>query len=183
MKVILSYKAALKKGLDATIFKHEEFSDIIPFDITNIVINDEFKLDPNYIAGFVAADGSFFISKPSPSSKWPNYDATFSIAQDNRDIKLLNRMILTLGCGTIKPGSKGMKYLTVRNKKELYNLIIPFFIKHNINSEKHKDFVNFTMAVTILYNNLGKGLHNLSKDDINKLDYCINSMNKNRYSN
>ena len=38
------------------------------------------------------------------------------------------------------------------------------------------------MAITILYNNLGKGLHNLSTDDIKKLDYCIDSMNKNRYN-
>ena len=35
-----------------------------------------------------------------------------------------------------------MRYLTVRNKKELYNLIIPFFMKHNVNGEKHKYFIN-----------------------------------------
>jgi len=125
---ILSYKAALKKGLNATIFKHKEFSDIIPFDTSNIVIKENSKLDSNYIAGFVAADGSFFISKPSPNSKWPNYDATFSISQNNRDIVLLNRMIETLGCGNIKSGSEDMKYLTVRNKKELYNIILPFLL-------------------------------------------------------
>lgn len=39
------------------------------------------------------------------------------------------------------------------------------------------------MAVTILYNNLGKGFANLSLDSKNKLEYCIDSMNKNRYSN
>jgi hypothetical protein len=65
---ILSHKAALKKGLNAVIFKVKEFSDIIPFDTSNIIKNN-LKLDPNFIAGFVAADGSFFISRPSPNSK------------------------------------------------------------------------------------------------------------------
>src|SRR5204862_6565477 len=66
---VLSYKAALKKGLNATIFKVKEFSNIVPFDTLNIIVKDNFKLDPNYIAGFVAADGSFFISRPSLSNK------------------------------------------------------------------------------------------------------------------
>ena len=43
--------------------------------------------------------------------------------------------------------------------------------------------MNFVIAVTILYNNLGKGFDNLSGDSINKLEHCINSMNKNRYNN
>ena len=84
--MLAPFTAQHKKGLYAAIFKHKGFSDIIPFDTSNIVIIDNFKLDPNYIAEFVVADGSFFISKPSYNSKWPNYDATFSIAQDNRDI-------------------------------------------------------------------------------------------------
>ncbi|GAB3424176.1 hypothetical protein GCM10027435_30420 [Haloparvum alkalitolerans] len=64
--------------------------------------------------------------------------------------------------------SRGMKYLAVRNKKELYDIILPFFIKYSINNGKHKDFINFTISVTILYNNLGKGLDNLSSDNISK---------------
>lgn len=178
---ILLYKAALKKGLNAAIFKVKEFSDIIPFDTSNIIIKDNLKLNPNYIAGFVAADGSFFISRPSPNSKWPNYDATLSIAQNKRDVKLLNRMIEVLGCGNIKSDSSDMRYLVVRNKKELYENIIPFFSEYNINTEKHKDFMYFSTAVIILHNNLGKGFKNLSTENINKLEHCINSMNKNRY--
>jgi hypothetical protein len=92
-------------------------------------------------------------------------------------------MIEVLGCGYIKSDSSGMRYLVVRNKEELYNNIIPFFTKYNINSLKYQYFMNFTFAVTILYNNLGKGFDNLSIDSVNKLEYCINYMNKNRYNN
>jgi hypothetical protein len=49
-----------------------------------------------------------------------------------------------------------------KKKKQLFNIIIPFFTKHSINNEKSPDFYNFNLAVTILYNNLGKGFHNLS---------------------
>lgn len=38
--LVLSYKAALKKGLYAAIFKNKIFSDIIPFDTSNIIINN-----------------------------------------------------------------------------------------------------------------------------------------------
>lgn len=182
-KEVLSYKAALKKGLDATIFKVKEFSNIIPYETSNIITKNNYKLDPNYIAGFVAADGSFFISRPAVNGKWPNYDATFSIAQDKRDLELLNRMIEVLDCGNIKSDSSDMRYLVVRNKKELLNKIIPFFTEYNVQSAKHKDFLNFEQAVIILFNNLGKGLNNLSKNNIDKLEQCINSMNKNRYGN
>jgi hypothetical protein len=91
-------------------------------------------------------------------------------------------MIKTLGCGKIRAGSSDMRYLTVRNKQELHDIILPFFTKYNINSEKYKDFINFSVALVILYNNLGKGFDNLSQNNINKLEHCINSMNKNRYN-
>ena len=59
-KEILSYKAALKKGLDAVIFKNSEFTNVIQFDTSNILVEYNSQLEPEYISGFVAADGSFF---------------------------------------------------------------------------------------------------------------------------
>jgi len=92
-------------------------------------------------------------------------------------------MIKVLNSGYIKSDSSNMRYF-IRNKKELYNIIIPFFFtKYNINDEKHKDFMNFATTVTILYNNLGKRFNNLSADSIIKLEYFISFMNKNRYNN
>lgn len=182
-KKVLSYKAGLKKGLDATIFQNREFMDVTPYNTDNITIGTKMNLDPNYVAGFVAGDGSFFISKPSLTGKWPNYDATFSVAQDKKDLDLLERRMLALGCGSIKQGGNNMIGLSVRNKKELYDIVIPFFTKYSLNNEKSQDFYAFSQAVTILYKNLGKGLHNLSEKDLHKLKYCVDNMNKNRYAN
>lgn len=181
-KKVLSFKAALPKGLNAIVFKDSRFSDIVPFDTSNIFVKNTSKLSPFYLAGFVAADGSFYISLPNLSTKWPNYDAGFSIAQNKRDEFLLLRMIETLTCGAIKKGSDDMRYISVRNKKELYNIILPFFQAYPLNNGKDIDFYYFSIAITILYKNLGKGLKNLSPEDINQLELCKKSMNKNRYS-
>lgn len=99
---LLSFKASLKKGKTATIFQSELFSDIVPFNTEGIFIPNNGALEPEFIAGFVAADGRFFISKPSANAKWANYDATFAISQDQRDEDLLKRIIITLGCGSLK---------------------------------------------------------------------------------
>lgn len=66
---LLTYKAALKKGLAASVFQSELFSDIEPFNTEGIFIEKESVLEPEYISGFVAADGTFFISKPAAGSK------------------------------------------------------------------------------------------------------------------
>lgn len=66
---LLSFKAALKKGMGASIFKSELFSSVVPYSTEGIFQPEDTKLAPEFIAGFVAADGSFFISRPSPSSK------------------------------------------------------------------------------------------------------------------
>lgn len=129
----------------------------------------------------MGGDGSFSIKRPQFNGKWPNYDATFSVAQNKRDEALLNRIIKTLGCGNIKSDLNDMRSLSVRNKKDLFNIIIPFFTQYDINTNKSQDFYYFVIAMSILYNNLGKGFKNLTQDNINKLEHCINSMNKNRY--
>jgi len=62
------------------------YSDIIPFNVESIINNDNSKLDPNYIAGFTGADGSFTITKLSPTGKWSNYHSYFKIHQNVREI-------------------------------------------------------------------------------------------------
>lgn len=65
---VLAYKAAAKKGLEAKIFNL--FKDITPHNVENVFLTDSRStLEPEYISGFVGADGSFFISKPSEKTK------------------------------------------------------------------------------------------------------------------
>lgn len=179
---LLTYKASFSKKLDAEIFSHKLYNNIIPFDVKNILLKNDKALDPNYIAGFTGADGSFSITKPSLVGKWPNYDANFRIHQDIRDKALLEKMQDRLTCGKIHVMKDGMCNLSVRNKSELANIVIPFFDQYKLNVQKQADFYQFKTAVQILNQNLGKGLSNLTLEDRNILDICISKMNKNRYS-
>lgn len=58
---------------------------------------------------------------------------------------------MTLGCGSLKKYTHGMRQVYVRNKKQLQEIIVPFFSKYLINTEKAKDFKDFSTAVSILY--------------------------------
>lgn len=95
---------------------------------------------------------------------------------------LLEKMRNKLTCGQIHVLKDGMCNLSVRNKTELANIILPFFEKYPLNVEKQEDFLQFRIAVLILRKNLGKGLSNLSLEDRQTLDLCISKMNRNRYS-
>jgi len=181
-ELILSYKASFTKKLNASVFTSDPYNSIKPFDIKNIVKSDKMKLDPNYVAGFVAADGSFSITLPSLTGKSPNYDANFRIHQNIRDKSLIEKMIDVIGCGKIHVFNDGMCNLAVRNKNELADLVIPFFDKYPLNVQKHSDFICFKKAVNILRKNLGKGLAYLTSEERDLLDFYISKMNRNRYN-
>lgn len=68
-KELLTYKAAFTKKLGTEIFNNKLYNDIIPFDANRLLKSDNIALDPNYIAGFTGADGSFSITKPSLTLK------------------------------------------------------------------------------------------------------------------
>lgn len=71
--------------------------------------------------------------------------------------------------------------LSVRNKTDLADIVVPFFEKYQLNVQKQLDFLQFKTAVLILKGNLGKGLSNLREKYRQILDLCISKMNRNRY--
>jgi hypothetical protein len=67
---VLAYKAASKKGLKAQIFSSNLFKDITPHNVENVYVPDSQSiLEPEYVSGFVAADGSFSIKRPGVGTK------------------------------------------------------------------------------------------------------------------
>ena len=86
------------------------------------------KLDYNWIAGFVQADGT----------------------QHERDLMVLNRIIESMGCGTIvKPSSDRDRYTisfgsATANIPDLVDIVIPLFENNPIYGAKHKYFLGGT---------------------------------------
>lgn len=183
-RTILSYKASLTKKLDALVFKSDLYSDIVPFEVNIdwLTINST-RLYPDYIAGFTAADGSFSLTKPSLTGKWPNYHAYFRIHQNVRDKILLIRMIDVIGCGKVYTLSDGMCNLVVRDKNLLVKFVLPYFDTYPLNANKYLDFLQFKSAVEILNQHKGKGLSSFATRERELLDLCISKMNRRRYGN
>ena len=67
--ILLTYKASFNKKLGAEVFNNKLYNKIVPYNVENIIKINQDTLDPNYIAGFTAADGSFTIIKPSIKGK------------------------------------------------------------------------------------------------------------------
>ena len=164
-KLPLTYKAAFTKKLDAEVFNNYLYSDVVPFDVSSIIQENEIKLNLHYVAGFTAADGSFSVIKPSSIGKWPNYDAFYRIHQNTRDRVSLETMCDIIGCGKVYNLKDGMCNLAVRNKNQLADIVIPFFDTYPLNAKKHLYFLQFKKAVCILRKNLGKGFAHLTEHE------------------
>lgn len=67
--ILLTYKASFNKKLNAEVFNNKLYNNIVPYSVEDITKVNQDTLDPNYIAGFTAADGSSTITKPSIKGK------------------------------------------------------------------------------------------------------------------
>lgn len=105
----------------------------------------------------------------------------FRTCQHERDLGVLKRIYLTLGCGTIVQPSEGRdRYSTsVSNITELSTIVIPFFQKYALygcalrrQQQKGLDFQNFAEGIAIIEK---KG--HLTQEGFNRLKDLAYSMN------
>ncbi len=95
-------------------------------------------LHGDWIAGFTSGDGGFFVTALKAADYKIGYrtNLRYEICQDERDLELMNLVVDFMGCGATYQSGTIVKYL-VGDFKDLYNIIIPFFIKHPIHGVKH----------------------------------------------
>ncbi|KAF5868399.1 putative uncharacterized 49.1 kda protein in nd3 [Botrytis fragariae] len=92
---IFSLRAILNKGLPGII--KTEFPYIIPAILPEFKVSSDFN--PHWLSGFIAAEGSFFISLYS------NEKRKAGLSQHVKDIELLERLAKYLKCGRISEAS------------------------------------------------------------------------------
>ena len=97
----------------------------------------------NWIAGFVDGDGCFFIQKTKTTLRH-----RFIISQDKKSVDTLYALKTKLKCGSVHKAGKNMMAFEVSDKKSLETIIIPFFQKYPLQTEKRKDFYKFVESVT-----------------------------------
>jgi len=112
-------------------------------------------LDPNWVTGFVDAEGSFTVSIYEDKSRklgW-NIICRFKILLHQRDELLLKRIQEFFNAGTIyKQGDSKLSF-EVNSVKVLNDVIIPHFEKYGLITQKRVDFELFKQIVFIKANN------------------------------
>ena len=109
-----------------------------------------------WIAGFSTGESNFFIAVNKSKSKTNSRIYTsvrFSIAQDLRDVSLLESFIDFFGCGYgVRYKNRSIGEFVVTKIEDIVNHIIPFFDKHTIRGSKHSNYLDFKSAALIIKN-------------------------------
>jgi hypothetical protein len=106
------------------------------------------------MAGFSTGESNFFITvQKSKTKSGIATSLRFSIAQDSRDISLLESFVDFFGCGYVaKYKNRLVCEFVVTKIDDIVNNIIPFFEKHKIIGSKHSNFLDFKSAALIIKN-------------------------------
>lgn len=172
---ILSLKSALNKGLSKTTSEIENIKILDrPLHLVDLA---EFKnIDPHWISGFVAGDGSFEVKYRLRKNNKQEIGLTFSLSQDIRDAHLFGVIANYLDCGRVYTSSNNLHcYLKVQNFSDIYNKIIPFFNKYPVGGVKGKDFKDFSLVAELIKNKA-----HLTPEGLDKIKFIKSHMNSNR---
>lgn len=115
------------------------------------------KLNPWYVAGLIDGEGCFCITFSKHKTKKLGFDVRlmFEIEMIIDDKPLLEKLQETLGCGQIyilnyeRYGWRPHVKFAVKNHKDIYKKVIPFFKKYQLQGKKRKDFDFFCQAAEI----------------------------------
>ena len=114
--------------------------------------NQQERLDPRWIAGFVDGEGCFHVSiNRNPKSTRLGWQVLpeFRIVQHQRDEKLLQRLQRYFGCGQVVVNHGDRKELRIRGIKNLLN-VVDFFQKYRLQTSKCESFDVFAKILKIM---------------------------------
>lgn len=132
------------------------------------------RLNPWFVTGLADAEGTFtvMIDKNSKRTLGWRVQAKFQIGLHERDLGLLLQIQQYLG-GIGSIGKSGnMVFYSVSNIKDLTNIIIPFFSKYPLLTQKAADFLLFKTIVNLIYNK-----NHLTIEGLNQIINIKASMN------
>ena len=145
--------------------------------------NENKKLAPEYIAGFVDGEGCFGFQyrkdvrhERAGSPAYYSWKAQFMITARKDEKELFERIKEYFGCGNIYNELDREIHYCVSDADNLKNIISPFFKKYQLQGKKKNDFILWAEAVDILCRNkkdktnVQKGVRGFSKNCWSKED-------------
>jgi hypothetical protein len=107
------------------------------------------KLNPQWIVGFCDGEACFNLDVHIlKSMRWKiQIQPEFTVVQHERDIQVLHAFKDYFGCGSViinrKDKTSTRWMWRVKNVKNLTELILPFFEKHQLKTQKKTEFILF----------------------------------------
>jgi hypothetical protein len=143
------------------------------------IISTKVLLDPMWIVGFTDGEGCFHVAISKNPTMKLGYQVLleFSIIQNIRDKNLLLEFVDYFGCGLVKANDKAKtKYqYIVRNQSDLTKIIIPFFDKYMLLTQKRLDYFDFKQVLEMM----NRGEH-LTEDGLINIRKIKAGMNRGR---
>jgi hypothetical protein len=170
---ILELKICFKLGSKAKVFN--EYTDVLPFNVNDIPMPVYDNIDPDWISGFVAADGTFGVYERKSIS---GFRYSFRISQDKVDKKLMLNIHKYFGTGSISETKRGMINYSINSLLDINNIVIPFFKIYKLRTSKEIDFYYFVKIFDII-NEKGYG-KKWTSEDHEKIIFYSSKMNNAR---
>lgn len=123
-------------------------------------------LHPWFITGFVDGEGSFIIRVKKNKKYRVGFvvEAYFSITLHEKDISILQDIQRYLGVGSIRKDQKNTVKYRVESIKDIANVIVPYFEKYPLITQKLADYLLFRDVVNLMINK-----EHLTKKGLNKI--------------
>jgi hypothetical protein len=150
---IINTRASMNWGLSDQLKK--AFPDTIPVIREERVNNYNTLVHSKlWIAGFSTGESNFFIAI-NKSKTTDNIYASlrFSIAQDLRDVALLESFVNFFKCGyVVRYEKRSIAEFVVTRIDDIVNHVIPLFEEHNIAGSKYSNYCSFKRAALMVKN-------------------------------
>ena len=161
-------------------------NNYIPSDNQTRADNQQGRLDPWWIIGFVDGEGCFSISIIKNVTTRMGYQVfpEFVITQGAKSLSVLEDIKESFGCGRIYENKRhddhkeNLYRYCVRSINDITFKIIPFFETHRLQTAKQYDFNTFCEVVEML----NKKEH-LGQDGFNKIKALASTMNRQKTRN
>ena len=133
------------------------------------------KLAAEWITGFVDGEGCFHVGIAVHSDLKTGYQVLpeFTVVQHERDVQLLHAIKAYFGCGVVRTNHGDRMAYRVRSQEHLLRIIVPFFVKYPLRTQKRLDFEKFRDVVLMME----RGDH-LTDEGVDRIRRIAEKMNR-----
>ena len=135
---LLSIRASMNKGLPVSL--KDVFTNVTPVERPSVL--DSKIPDPNWLAGFTTAEGSFMVRVMDRSESRTQVLLRFKLTQHLRDEQFMRSLVNYLDCGKIYVSVGSVDFI-VTKFSDITNKLVPFFEKYPIQGIKYLNYLDF----------------------------------------